>query len=126
MLCTPCCKELEINGLIECPFCSIQGNWEHEDIPLGSGVRVLIIDGAGFQGLSGALFLQKIEQQLGIQIHHLFDLIVGTDSGALSALGYGALYKTGDQMVQLFKKAKVYLSEDRHSTSLELLDQVSS
>jgi hypothetical protein len=104
MLCTRCCQELLVNDVIECPFCHEKGEWRFEDIPPCAGIRILSIDGVGVQGLSTALLLQKIEEQLRISIHHLFDLVVGRATGAISALGYGALHQLGNQ-VAAFQKA---------------------
>jgi hypothetical protein len=89
----------------------------HDDIPHGAGVRVLSISGDGTQGLSAGILLQKIEEQLGIGICDLFDLIVGIDSGALSALGYGRLRLSGVNMVEVLHKAMLEMMEHHIETS---------
>lgn len=75
LVCEQCCKEFA-NGFIESPFCEWKGKWTGYNIPSIAGIRVLSIDGAGVEGLGSILLLQKIEEQLGIAIHQLFDLIV--------------------------------------------------
>ncbi len=50
-------------------------------------VRVLSIDGGGTRGIIPALILAAIEKEAGRPIAELFDLIVGTSSGGLLALG---------------------------------------
>jgi patatin-like phospholipase len=50
-------------------------------------VRVLSIDGGGVRGLIPALILAEIEKGTGKPIAESFDLIVGTSTGAILALG---------------------------------------
>lgn len=53
----------------------------------GSCTRVLSIDGGGVRGLVPALILAEIEQRTGRPIYQQFDLIVGTSTGSILALG---------------------------------------
>lgn len=57
--------------------------------PTGHGacIRVLAIDGGGVRGLVPALLLERIEQRTERPIAALFDLIVGTSTGSILALG---------------------------------------
>jgi hypothetical protein len=105
VLCVTCCDEFLSGGIIECPFCGCKGKWKREDIPLGAGVRALKIQGELKQGVASAVLLQQIEERLGIEIYHLFDLIISTGTGTLSALGYGLLHMNGTRVVELFNKA---------------------
>lgn len=50
-------------------------------------VHVLSLDGGGIRGLIPALVLQKIEDETGEPIAALFDLIAGTSTGGILALG---------------------------------------
>ena len=50
-------------------------------------VTVLSIDGGGIRGLIPALVLAEIEARTGQPLHALFDLIAGTSTGGLLALG---------------------------------------
>ena len=50
-------------------------------------VRVLSIDGGGIRGIIPALVLAKIEKLTGKPIYQLFDLIAGTSTGGILALG---------------------------------------
>ena len=52
-------------------------------------VFVLSIDGGGVKGLIPALLLHEIEQRCGFPTHELFDMIGGTSTGGLIALGLG-------------------------------------
>jgi len=50
-------------------------------------IDVLSIDGGGIRGLIPALVLRHVEEQAGRPIAGLFDLIVGTSTGGILALG---------------------------------------
>lgn len=52
--------------------------------------QVLALDGGGLRGLFAAANLARWEQDFGIAIVNHFDLIVGTSTGGLIALGLGA------------------------------------
>lgn len=52
--------------------------------------QILSLDGGGLKGLFAAALLAEFEADLGVSIVDHFDLIVGTSTGALVALGLGA------------------------------------
>jgi len=54
-------------------------------LPRGAGPRVLALDGGGMRGLVTLVMLQELEQRTGRRIHELFDLVVGTSTGAIVA-----------------------------------------
>jgi patatin-like phospholipase/acyl hydrolase len=51
--------------------------------------QILSLDGGGIKGLFSAAFMAKLEEDLGINIVDHFDLIVGTSTGGIIALGLG-------------------------------------
>ena len=51
--------------------------------------RILSIDGGGIKGVVPAAFLAQLEEALGESITHYFDLIAGTSTGGIIALGLG-------------------------------------
>jgi uncharacterized protein len=51
--------------------------------------RVLAIDGGGIRGVLPASFLATVEDKLGVNVADHFDLIVGTSTGGIIALGLG-------------------------------------
>jgi len=59
--------------------------------------RILSIDGGGIKGVFPAAFLSSIENALGGgSISEFFDLIAGTSTGGIIALGLGLGLKAGD------------------------------
>ena len=49
--------------------------------------RVLSIDGGGIRGIIPAMVVAHIERKMGRPAHELFDLMVGTSTGGILALG---------------------------------------
>ena len=68
--------------------------------------RILAIDGGGIRGLIPAMFCQAIEKAAGQPICKLFDLVAGTSTGGILALGY-AMPPAGissDKLVTLYRQ----------------------
>lgn len=59
------------------------GPWGHERF------RVLSLDGGGIRGVFSASVLAAIEEQLDVRVADYFDLIIGTSTGGIIALGLG-------------------------------------
>lgn len=53
-------------------------------------LRILSIDGGGMKGIIPAIYLKRIEEHLGAPIHQFFDMICGTSTGGIIALGLAA------------------------------------
>jgi hypothetical protein len=51
--------------------------------------RILSIDGGGIKGVFPASFLASVEDSLGRRLSDYFDLVVGTSTGGIIALGLG-------------------------------------
>lgn len=64
--------------------------------------RILTIDGGGIKGVFPAAFLATLEQQLGCPIAEYFDLIAGTSTGGIIAIGLG-LGLSAQQLLDLYK-----------------------
>lgn len=70
--------------------------------------RILSIDGGGLRGIAPLLILKEIEKQQGKRIHELFDLIIGTSTGAIIASGLTYTkdnikpYYTIDQLIEIY------------------------
>ncbi len=63
--------------------------------------RILCLDGGGIRGVMPALILQEIEQQLGSPLKNHFDLIAGTSTGSILAVGI-ALGKSPEELLNLY------------------------
>ena len=57
--------------------------------PSGSTFRILALDGGGIKGVFPAAVLAKWEQDTGLSVCEHFDLIAGTSTGGIIALGLG-------------------------------------
>jgi hypothetical protein len=51
--------------------------------------KILSLDGGGIKGVFAAAFLAGLEETLNVNVGDYFDLIVGTSTGAIVALGLG-------------------------------------
>lgn len=60
------------------------------------GFQVLSLDGGGFKGMFSAAVLECLEADLGISVLDHFDLVTGTSTGGIIALGLGAGLRPGD------------------------------
>jgi uncharacterized protein len=67
--------------------------------------RILAIDGGGIRGLIPAVVCQRLEAWSRTPIHELFDLIAGSSTGGILALGLASPPngKTAESIVNLFK-----------------------
>lgn len=65
--------------------------------------KILSIDGGGIKGVFPASFLASIEQQLGGNVADHFDLIVGTSTGGIIALGLGLGY-SAQEILDFYKQ----------------------
>lgn len=57
--------------------------------PLGKSIKVLSIDGGGIRGIIAVVILKRILEGVGLPAHKIFDLIAGTSTGGIIALGLG-------------------------------------
>ncbi|MBR9780956.1 MAG: patatin-like phospholipase family protein [Rhodospirillales bacterium] len=78
-------------------------------VDIGAGVfegrsyRILSIDGGGIRGVFPAAFLASLEEDVDQPIGSYFDLIAGTSTGGIIALGLG-LGKTAAEIQELYEK----------------------
>jgi patatin-like phospholipase/acyl hydrolase len=73
-------------------------------------IKILSIDGGGIRGIIPAMVLAEIEKRTGQPIAHLFDLIAGTSTGGILAVGLAIprdastpLY-SASQLIDLYAK----------------------
>lgn len=98
---------------IEMSWCPIDGTrfgpgstWKLYTKPKAAGVRILTLDGGGIRGIVELEILRQIEQSLGVQIpvQAFFDLVVGTSTGGVIALGLGAMNWTVPECIEHFER----------------------
>src|SRR5579859_6656079 len=58
-------------------------------------IKILAIDGGGIRGIIPAVILTVIQKRLGTDLWRSFDLIAGTSTGGIIALGIGTDCKQG-------------------------------
>ncbi|HEY0170026.1 MAG TPA: CBASS cGAMP-activated phospholipase [Pyrinomonadaceae bacterium] len=75
--------------------------------------RILSIDGGGIRGIIPALVLAEIERRTGKRVCELFDLIAGTSTGGILALGLAKPRPGGARVPQYAARDLVKLYEDQ-------------
>src|SRR5260221_14348328 len=65
--------------------------------------RILTIDGGGIKGVFPAAFLATLEDEIGKPIADYFDLIAGTSTGGIIAIGLG-LGMTAKELLHLYRE----------------------
>lgn len=77
--------------------------------------RILTIDGGGIKGVFPAAFLAEIEDRLGQPVVDYFDLIAGTSTGGIIAIGLG-LGLTAGELLQHYKEFGAAIFPERGVT----------
>ncbi|KAJ2991286.1 hypothetical protein NUW58_g2566 [Xylaria curta] len=94
--------------LLECPF-ACRGNRMATSCvihmkPKLAGIRLVTLDGGGIRGIVELEVLRQIEMELGgVPIQCFIDLIVGTSTGGLVALGLASMNWTVDECIEHFE-----------------------
>ncbi len=70
-------------------------------------IKVLAIDGGGIRGIIPAIILAELQKRLGKNLDKAFDLIAGTSTGGIIALGIGTAANSGqpytpDELLNLY------------------------
>ena len=84
--------------------CSISAPIEFRSQPGGN--RILCLDGGGMRGLIQIEILCELERMTGKKITELFDVIMGTSTGGILALGLVYKKMTLTRLRQLFVRLK--------------------
>lgn len=59
------------------------------DVPDTKSIKLLTIDGGGIRGIIPAIILDELQRRLAKELWQAFDLIAGTSTGGIIALGLG-------------------------------------
>ncbi|MDZ7772997.1 MAG: patatin-like phospholipase family protein [Balneolaceae bacterium] len=73
--------------------------------------KVLAIDGGGIRGLIPALLLEHLEEEAGQPVSQLFDLVAGTSTGGILALGLVTPWEDGTPRYTAGELADLYRTE---------------
>ncbi|KAI1773204.1 FabD/lysophospholipase-like protein [Hypoxylon cercidicola] len=113
---------LHVRDLISSP------PWVVTTKPRYAGSRVLCLDGGGIRGVIQLQVLMEIEKVLGpeLPIQLFFDLIVGTNTGGIIAIGLGVKKWAVSAMMEKFKDLCKDAFIPREMTSLPLFGALSS
>jgi uncharacterized protein len=88
--------------------------------------KVLSIDGGGIRGIIPALVLADIERRTGKPISSLFDLVAGTSTGGIIALGMTKPGANGEPEYTATEIAELYSGRGKKIFSSPILHQLSS
>lgn len=87
-------------------------------------LRILCIDGGGIKGLIPAIILRELERLCKRPIHELFDLVCGTSTGGIIALGTCVAKTPVDDMVDIYRNRAEEIWKERgmlHTLSERLI-----
>lgn len=76
--------------------------------------RILCIDGGGLLGTFPAAFLAGLEERTGQPIGHYFDLIAGTSTGGIIAIGLGLGLRAAEILELYEKRGPWIFGQDGH------------
>jgi patatin-like phospholipase/acyl hydrolase len=65
--------------------------------------RILALDGGGIKGTFSAAVLAEWEKETGLRVADHFDLIAGTSTGGILAIGLG-LGLSAEELLEFYKK----------------------
>jgi len=88
--------------------------------------RVLSIDGGGIRGIIPAMVLAEIERRTGRQIAEMFDLIAGTSTGGILALGLTKPGRDGEPEYSAQRLIELYETEGRNIFSIPVWHRIHS
>lgn len=84
--------------------------------------KVLSLDGGGIRGVFPAAFLTRLEDHIGWPIGSYFDLIVGTSTGGIIAIGLGLGLSARD-ILQLYEEQGRAIFDQQHGQAENWLRQ---
>lgn len=114
VICTPCLQAFGtrkgkfVIELRTCPLWHEQPRiwnkpWQIVSKPPSAGIRILTLDGGGIRGIVELEILRLIQMHLGqTPLQEFFDLIVGTSTGGIIALGIGVEGWSIDRCIEEF------------------------
>lgn len=77
--------------------------------------RILSLDGGGIRGVFSVAFLARLEEHIGQPIGSYFDLIAGTSTGGIIAIGLG-LGLPANEILRLYEERGPAIFDQQHGT----------
>ncbi|EXF82920.1 hypothetical protein CFIO01_01290 [Colletotrichum fioriniae PJ7] len=135
VLCLPCVQAYGIKAhttveMKRCPLHERETMWEPAWTvvvkPQFAGARVLCLDGGGVRGIVELQVLRAIERVFGerLPIQLFFDLIVGTSTGGIIALGLGVNNWSVEECIKTFKHLCADAFRPRELSGIPLLEKL--
>jgi patatin-like phospholipase/acyl hydrolase len=96
---------------------------------MADAFKVLSIDGGGIRGIIPAMVLAEIEERTGKPIYETFDLIAGTSTGGILALGLavpgdgGKPRYTARELIELYEEEGSSIFSGRAGTIRNLFEE---
>lgn len=87
--------------------------------------RILCIDGGGLKGILPASILANLEDSFGVKVVDQFDLIVGTSTGGIIALGLG-LGLSPKEIVNFYEEKGPLIFDQQTNGVPQLLDLITN
>jgi len=89
-------------------------------------IKVLAVDGGGIRGIIPAIILNELQDRLGMELYRVFDLIAGTSTGGIIALGIATPCNNGQpyspqQLLNLYVQNGAAIFKKKWFTSLRAL-----
>ncbi|KAN0072294.1 hypothetical protein V8E54_009223 [Elaphomyces granulatus] len=117
-------------GLVmdHCVLCQTEWRDEHRQLirlkPKCAGVRILTLDGGGVRGIIELALLERLELRVGLNlaIRDLFDLIMGTSTGGIIALGLAMTKHSATEMKTKFTELATATFKLRREGALTIFD----
>lgn len=81
--------------------------------------KILSLDGGGIKGVYTLAFLSQIEDYLGSPVNNYFDLVFGTSTGGIIALGLGKGFSATDLLDFYVEMGKDIFSGNRYWNALK-------
>lgn len=76
-------------------------------------MKILSLDGGGVRGVIPTVWLQELQSKLNKPIHEEFDLIAGTSTGSILAIGLGLGMDPGEILKMYLHKAPLIFPQGR-------------
>ncbi len=84
---------------------------------------ILSLDGGGVRTIATIIFLQKLENRLGVPLADKFDFFIGTSAGAISSLGLAVNKMSALDLMEIWSKENLnrFMTNSSWETNLGIM-----